>query len=141
MDFTSLASPHQTTGGMVYFARMLGKIRLHAQGSLPPSYHEYLGGGFDGRCCHYLQVDYAALRARTLQGGSDEELLAWCFQNGRRLHDVDLLIWNGFATKRGWRDDAKVQALLQSFKESSGLGDRADLVTFFDYYDADEGRA
>ena len=134
-------SPHQTTGGMVYFARMLSKVRLHAQGQLPEPYHEYLGGGFDGRCCHALRVDYAALRERTLAGGTDEEVLAWCFQHGQRLDEIDLLIWNGFATKRGWREDEKVAGLIQQFKESSGLGDRTDVITFFDYYDADEGRA
>ena len=133
-------SPHQTTAGMVYFARMLSKIRLHAQGHLPESYHEYLGGGFDGRCCHVLRVDYAAVREHTLSSGTDEEVLEWCFQHGRRLNEIDLLVWNGFATKRGWRDDEKAVGLLQRFKESSGLGGRTDIVTFFDYYDADEGR-
>lgn len=140
MDIPSLCSPHQTTGGMVYFARMLSKIRLHAAGQLPVPYHEYLGGGFDGRCCHVLGVDYAALRDHTLRGGTDAEILEWCFQAGRRLNDVDVLLWNGFATKRGWRDDAATTERLQAFKEEAGLGDRADIVTFFDFYEADEGR-
>jgi len=43
--------------------------------------------------------------------------------------------------KRGWRDedDGSTQEL-ESYKAASGLADRADLVTFFDYYEVDEGR-
>ena len=33
-------------------------------------------GTFDGRCCSFLRINYAALEAEMLKGGSDEELLA-----------------------------------------------------------------
>ena len=52
---------------------------------------------------------------------------------------MDLLIWNGFAAKRGWRDDAS--PTLEKQKTESGLAHRTDLLTFFDYYEVDEGRA
>jgi hypothetical protein len=43
--------------------------------------------------------------------------------------------------KRGWRDgdDGSTQEL-ESYKASSNLGHRSDIVTFFDYYETDEGR-
>ncbi len=41
--------------------------------------------------------------------------------------------------KRGWRDEASEN--LEKYKALSGLAHRADLVTFFDYYEVDEGRA
>ena len=43
--------------------------------------------------------------------------------------------------KRGWRDedDGSTQEL-ERYKASSGLAHRTDLVTFFDYYEVDEGR-
>jgi hypothetical protein len=126
-------------GGLYFFARTLDKIRKHARGQLHAEHHEFLGQGFDGRLCHFLGVSYAALQTRTLAGGSDEEILAWCQENGRRLADPDLLIWNGFAAKRGWRDDAA--PTLERQKAESGLAHRSDLVTFFDYYEVDEGRA
>jgi hypothetical protein len=125
-------------GGLSFLPRTLHKIRLHARGELHPDHHEYLGQGFDGRLCHFLGVRYEDLKTRTLAGGTDEEILAWIQQHGRPISDVDRLIWNGFAAKRGWRDDAT--ATLERQKAESGLAARADLLTFFDYYEVDEGR-
>ena len=132
-------SAYTRAGGLYFLPRTLEKIRLHARGALHPDYHEFVGRGFDGRLCHFLGVDYAALRARTQAGGTDEEIFQWCQENGRKLTEPDLIIWNGFAAKRGWRDEAS--AGLQANKEKSGLAHRDDLLTFFDYYDVDEGRA
>ena len=126
-------------GGLYFLPRTLDKIRKHARGELHADHHEYLGQGFDGRLCHFLGIAYPDLKARTLAGGSDEEILAWTRQRGRQLGDADLLIWNGFAAKRGWRDDAT--PTLERQKAESGLAHRADLMTFFDYYEVDEGRA
>jgi gluconokinase len=134
-------SAYDQVGGIVYFARMLDKIRRHAAGKLPPDYHANLGRGFDGRCIRFLQVDYAALRERVLQGGNDDEILAWCFGKGRRPSEEDILVWNSFMRKRGWHDEADgTTAELDNYKAQSGLAHRADLMTFFDYYEVDEGR-
>ena len=132
-------SPSAEVGGLVYFARMLSKIRLHARGELHPDYHTNRGILLDARCCSHLCVAYADLEARVLAGGTDEEILAWCQQKGRRLSEADLLIWNSFAPKRGWRDDATEG--LERAKAASGLAHRADLVTFFEFFEVDEGRA
>ena len=129
----------QQLGGLYFLPRTLQKIRLHARGELHPEHHEFIGKGFDGRLCHFLGLSYDALKQRTLAGGTDEEILGWIRQNGRVLTDVDLLIWNGFSSKRGWRDDAT--PTLERQKAESGLAHRTDLLTFFDYYEVDEGRA
>src|SRR5258705_10479721 len=92
------------TGGMPYFARMLDKIRKHARGELREDYFEMIGQGFDGRCCRFFRLEYGAIKARTLQGGTDEEIFAWCRQNGRDVGDEDISIWGTFAWKRGWND-------------------------------------
>lgn len=126
-------------GGLYFLPRTLQKIRLHARGELHADHHEFLGKGFDGRLCHFLGISYDALRTRVLAGGTDEEILVWINQHGRALTDVDRLIWNGFAAKRGWRDDAT--PTLERQKAESGLAHRTDLQTFFDYYEVDEGRA
>jgi uncharacterized protein DUF5069 len=126
-------------GGMIYFPRMLDKIRKHAQGELREDFHGNLGLGFDGRCCRYLRVSYENLKVRTLEGGSDDDIFAWCLQHGRALSEEDIVIWNMFAQKRGWRDEAT--PILEKHKSESGLAARTDLVTFFEYYEADEGRA
>ncbi|MGI8605462.1 MAG: DUF5069 domain-containing protein [Verrucomicrobiales bacterium] len=134
-------SAHDRVGGLVYFARMLDKIRLHAEGKLPPEYQDNLGEGFDGRCCRFLHVDYETLRGRVLEGGADEDVLAWCFQLGRAPSEEEILIWSKFASKMGWRDeDTGATGRLENYKAQSGLAGRADIVTFFDYYDVDEKR-
>ncbi len=131
-------NPHQLTGGLVYFARMLDKIRHHAAGTLHPDYHANLGRAYDERMCRFLGVGFDELQARTLAGGTDAEILAWCESRSRPLTDIDRLIWNGFATKRGWRDDAS--AGLERDKASSGLAGRTDIQTYFEYWIADEAR-
>lgn len=134
-------SAYDRTGDIVYFARMLDKIRLHAAGKLFADYHANLGVGFDGRCCRFLGVKYEVVRERVLAGASDEEVLAWCFANGRRPAEEEIFIWNSFMMKRGWRDaDAGGTSELEHDKAASGQAHRADIVTFFDFYEVDEGR-
>ncbi|WP_343124915.1 DUF5069 domain-containing protein [Verrucomicrobium spinosum] len=41
---------------------------------------------------------------RTLEGGTNEELLAWCFRDRKFPNDEQILVWNSFLIKRGWRD-------------------------------------
>jgi gluconokinase len=119
---------------------MLDKIRKHARGELRDDFHENLGKAMDARCCSFFRVDYSALRTHVLEsGGTDEEIFAWCQQQGRELNEGDIAIWNGFLSKRGWRDDGT--PILEKYKAASGLTQRADIVTFFDYFDIDEGRA
>lgn len=132
-------SAYTQVGGMYFFARTLDKIRLHARGELHPDHHPFLGKAYDGRVCGFFRIEYEALKARVLQGGTDEEIFAWCQQHGRGLNELDITIWNSFASKRGWRDDAT--AGLEKNKAASGLSHRTDLLTYFDYYEVDEGRA
>ena len=134
-------SAYDRTGGIVYFARMLNKIRLRAAGMLRADFHANLGSGFDGRCCRFLGIEYTALRDRVLEGGTDDEILTWCFSQGKGPTEEQVLIWNKFMLKRGWRDedDGSTQEL-ERYKAGSGLAHRTDIVTFFDYYEVDEGR-
>jgi len=132
-------SPLEKTSGMVYFARMLEKIRLFAAGELREDLHAHLGKYMDAWCSQFLRIDYAVLKERTLAGGSNEEILEWCFANGRPLNDVDITIWNGFVTKIGWNDNAS--ARLAAVKEAAGLQHRTDIQTMAAFIDADEGRA
>lgn len=134
-------SAYDRTNGLVYFARMLDKIRLKAAGQLREDYFENLGRGFDGRCCRLLGIDYAALCERVLAGGTDEKILEWAYAQRVPLTEEQLLVWNKFMEKRGWQDedDGSTQEL-ESYKAGSGLAHRTDLVTFFDYYEVDEKR-
>lgn len=59
-------SAYQETFGMIYFARMLDKIRLNAAGNLREDFCGNLGSGFDARCVNFLRVNYPALKDRSL---------------------------------------------------------------------------
>src|SRR5438094_4660767 len=133
-------SPKEMTNGMMYFPRMLDKIRLHAREELSADYHPNLGGArtADDTCCNFLRVNYADLRERVLQGGTDEEILEWCFETGRRLNEGDLIVWNGFASKLGWRDS--VAPRLEQGKQEMGIAGRDDIQSIRDLIDCDEGR-
>lgn len=129
---------YETTLGLSYFARMLDKIRLNAAGRLREDFTANLGAGFDGRCVDFLRVSYESLVRRTLEGGSNEEILAWCYQEGRALSEGDVFIWNEFIRKVGWNDG--VSEILTRRKGESGLQDREEIQTMFEYFEWDEGR-
>src|SRR5437016_902465 len=134
-------SDYKETKGLVYFARMLDKIRLHAAGQLPPDYFVGVTDDptvFDARCTRFLGVNYDELVARTLEGGSDEEILEWCFSKGRRPSEEEVSVWNAFLRKRGWRDEASEE--LAESKKEAGFGDRNEIQTWVDLHDAEEGR-
>jgi hypothetical protein len=132
-------SAAQTTSGIYVFARVLDKIRLHAAGELPSVYHLGVVPGnrtFDDRVCKFLSIDFEAVRARTLQGGTDEEIIEWCFRNGTRPDAEQIEIWNGFMSKRGWRDNSG----FDKDKADAGFADRPEIQTYFELFDAEEGR-
>ncbi len=126
------------TRGLRYFPRMLQKIRLFATDQLRPDFHENLGKGLDRSLCDFLHIDYAQLRERVLEGGTDEEVFAWCEKQSRELNAGEVRIWNDFVTKLGWHDAATPR--LEERKAESGLADRDDIVTMIEYFEYDEGR-
>lgn len=136
-----LRSPREMVGGIMVFGRILDKIRLQARGELPQGWHLGVIPGkrtFDDRVCCLLGISFEALTQRVLEGGSDEEILEWCFQMGRRPDAEHIELFNGFMMKRGWRDAAS--SGLESQKQEAGLGHREDILTFFDLMDTEEGR-
>ncbi len=137
-----LRSPSDQVSGLVYFGRMLDKIRLHAAGQLPADWDKLRGastkGTFDYRCSTFLQIDYTALEAETLKGGADEELLEWAYTHGRRPTEDEIEIWNAFMTKRGWRDEATERLHFRLAEIGLPPG---TVETMFEFIDLDEGRA
>jgi gluconokinase len=137
-----LRSPSDQIKGLVYFGRMVDKIRLYASGKLPEGWHAARGTNsktsFDSRCCSFLRIDYAAMEAEALKGDkTDEQLLEWAFKHGRQPSEEEIEIWNAFMTKRGWRD-AGTQRLNERLAEI-GLPP-GTVQTMFEFIDLDEGR-
>lgn len=132
-------SPHDTIHGLVYFPRMVEKIRLHATGELGADYVPNLGKGFDLRCCSLLGVNYEELTIAIGSTLSDEDAWNWVCKHGKAPTEEQIEVWNGFMTRRGWKDD--LVEILERRKKEGGFETRDDIQTMFDYIDADEGRA
>ena len=136
-----LRSVYDKTGRLIYFGRMLDKIRLHAAGKLPPEYVSNLGDGLvnalDGRICRFLGVRYDDLKSRALAGGKDAEILAWAEASGTHRTDEECHIWNRFIVKLGWRDE-RSHVLPERIK-AAGLGGKP-IETIVDHIEFDEGR-
>ena len=77
-----LRSPYQKVGRIVYFGRMLDKIRLHRDGKLPADYQANYGDAspnvFDARCCRFLGMPHAEIVRQVASGATYEAVLAWC---------------------------------------------------------------
>ena len=131
-------SPYEKIEGIVYIRRMLDKARLFERGELREDLHANLGIAMDAWACEFLGVNYADLAARVKQGADDAAVLNWCFSHGRKPGAQEVKVWNAYMIKYGWCDEASER--LTSRKEASGLADRDDIFTMFDYIDADEGR-
>jgi gluconokinase len=125
---------------MMYFPRMLDKIRQHLSGELHSDYRENLGAPqtADSALCNFLRIHHRDLVERVKQGGTDEEILEWCFEKGRRMNEGDVFVWNGFISKLGWRD--RVTPRLEARKEEMGIAERSDIQCIPDLIDFDEGR-
>jgi len=139
---SGLRSVYAKVGRLIYFGRMLDKIRLHAAGKLPNDYVDNLGDSkvntLDGRCCRFLGVRYAAIREQTLAGGYDEEILAWVHAHGTARTDEECHVWNRFILKLGWRDERSA-ALAQRLREAGGFPGKT-IETIIDHIEYDEGR-
>lgn len=131
-------SPYTSIQGIVYFPRMLEKIRLHDAGELRTDLHANLGKSFDDVCCKFLGVRYADIEALVREGLDDRQILDWCFANGSRPSEEQIKVWSEYMRKRGWNDE--VSEKLASRIEESGFGGRDDILVMFDYIDADEDR-
>lgn len=136
-----LRSCYCKVGRLIYFGRMLDKIRLHEAGLLPAEYVPQLGDAqfytLDGRCCRFLGVSYEDVRRRVLQGGSDDEVLAWVHACGTPRTDEECHVWNRFIAKLGWRDE-RSQVLPGRIAESGLIG--LPIETLIDHIEYDEGR-
>ena len=139
-NIPGLRSCYDKVGRLIYFGRMLDKIRLHAAGQLPPDYAENLGEHqftLDGRCCRFLGVPYSEIKKRTLAGEPDEAVLNWAHAHGASRTDEECNVWNRFIAKLGWRDE-RSHVLPQRIQESGLTG--KPIETLIDHIEFDEGR-
>jgi hypothetical protein len=132
------SSPKDEISGIPYFPRLCAKIRLHAAGDLHTDLHDNLGLGMDLWTCQFLGIEYTDLADKIRAGASDPETLTWAQETGTTRPDHERDWWIAFMKTVGFRD--RLASRLKERITESGLTDRPDIQTMFDYIDADEGR-
>ena len=135
---SGLRSPYDKTGGLVYFGRMLDKIRSLARGELPPEYMENFEKDFDQKCATFLGVNYELLVNYVNEGLTDDAILQSCFGMGHRPSEGEIHMWNEFMRKRGWNDE--LSGTLEKQKKKQAMLSRSEIQTVFQFIDVDSGR-
>ena len=85
-------SPKLRLGGLAHLPRLLDKIRLRHRGEIQD--YNYLTVGFDKYLLDFLQITGEDFETRVLQGGTDQEILAWVKAHARPFMDEDVRQWN-----------------------------------------------
>ena len=135
---SALRSPYDKIFGLVYFGRMLDKIRNLARGELSPDYVENFEKDFDEKCATFLGVNYELLVNYVNQGLTDQAILQSCFGMGHRRSEGEIHMWNEFMRKRGWNDE--LSGTLENEKKKHAMLSRSEIQTAFQFIEADEGR-
>lgn len=136
-------SPREKVGGMVHLGRLFDKIRLRHQGLILD--YNYLTTGFDQYLLDYLNLKGEDLERRVLQGGTDDDLLAWVRANGKALSDVDIRLWNMQVLSGGPKDEAaqerfKARLAEIAVKRGVPVDSLPKVTTWVDAIELDEGR-
>lgn len=136
-------SPKILLGGMAHLARFIDKIRLRHEGQIQD--YNYITVGFDKYLIELLGIDPQEFERRVLQGGTDEDCLAWVRTHGRSVTDEEIRQWNDRILHGGPKDDAARQRLQGRLQEiAAKRGTTADrlprISTWADVIELDEGR-
>jgi hypothetical protein len=136
-------SPKLRLGGLAHLPRLLDKIRLRHRGEIQD--YNYLTVGFDKHLLDLLQINGSELEGRVLQGGTDEELLAWIQARAKPLSDEDIREWNKRILHGGPKDDAgrqRFQDRLAGIAAKRGVPVSVlpTVTTWSEIIELDEGR-
>lgn len=138
MKNVCLRSPYDRTLGLVYFGRMLDKIRSYARGEPPLEYEENFEKDLAEKCATFLRVKYEQIVEYVNQGLTDQAIVQSCFGMGHRPSEGEIYIWNEFMRKRGWNDE--LSGPLEDQKKKHAMLSRSEIKTVFQFMDADSGR-
>ncbi len=136
-------SPKQLLGGFAHLGRLIDKIRMRHAGLI--SDYNYLTVGFDKYLLEFLGLAPQTFEQRVLQGGNDEELLAWVRTHARPLSAREIAAWSEELLKRQPKDDAgrqRFQARLAEIaaKRGARVESLPQVSTWADVIELDEGR-
>jgi len=136
-----LRSPRETLGGYVILPRLIDKIRLHAQGKLPPKYIGNLlkpGTTLDGRFLTFTGLDAEGLRRAILASKTDKEILAWVERHAKSHPEPEKRQW--VAEIETYRPNAEWAKWRREVYKDLATRVNPATLNLFDLIDMDEGR-
>lgn len=136
-------SPKALLGGIAHLGRFIDKIRLRNAGYIQD--YNYITVGFDKYLIEFLGIDAKAFEQRVLEGGTDEELLAWVVAYGKPGSPEEITQWSRELLARGPKDDAarrRFQGRLEEIAAKRGVpvGSLPPVTTWVDVIELDEER-
>lgn len=134
-----LRSSRETMLGWVHLPRYIDKIRMHLRGELTADYQPNLGKGFDGMWLEAAGLTHEAVVEQVRQSVTDGQVAEWLRKQIKTEPEAIAAFNTRVLTSPDPANAAGV-ARLEMRKSENGLGHRADVRTFVDFNDADEGR-
>jgi hypothetical protein len=132
-----LRSPYDRLGGYVHLPRLIDKARLHRKGLLDG--YNYKTVGFDKHLLAFLNIDPEAFEETANRLDDDEAIARWVQQNGAGHSREEIEKWNEALIARHPDTPEKRARFMHLLNEAGGEG-RADIRTYFDLIEFDEGR-
>ena len=130
-------------GGIAHLGRFIDKIRLRHAGQIQD--YNYITVGFDKYLIDFLGIDATTFEQRVLAGGTDEYLLAWVRDNGRKPSDQEVAQWSQGLLAAGAKDEAARQRFHERLEEIAtkrgvSISSLPSVTTWADVIELDEGR-
>ncbi len=139
-------SPKATVGGIAHLPRLIDKIRMRHAGLIQD--YNYLTVGFDKYLLAFLKLEGAACEAfvaRVLEGGSDDEILAWVYARSRKPTGEEAAQWTSGLLQATPKDD-RGRKIFAGYLEDAGrkrgvpVESLPPVATWVDAIELDEGR-
>ena len=130
-------SPYDRLGGYVHLPRLIDKAKLHRKGLLDG--YNYKTVGFDKHLLAFLKLDPDAFEEAANRLDDDEQILAWIGERAVKHSPEEIERWNEAMINRH-PDSAVKKARFLHFLKEAGGEQRADIRTYFDLIEFDEGR-
>ncbi|MDQ6860542.1 MAG: DUF5069 domain-containing protein [Verrucomicrobiota bacterium] len=130
-------SPYDRLGGYVHLPRLIDKAKLHRQGLL--NGYNYKTVGFDKHLLAFLKLNADNFEEAANELETDAAILEWVQKNGAQHSADEIEHWNEAMISRHPDTPVKRARFTHFLKEAGGEG-RADIRTYFDLIEFDEGR-
>ncbi len=136
-------SPKEQLDGLCHLGRLLDKIRMRHDGLIQD--YNYLTVGFDKYLLDQLEIKGEELEQRVLQGGTDEEIVAWIHEHGKPLTPEEKTRWNNLVLHGEPKNETardRFNSILTEIAEKRGVSveQLPNITTWVEAIELDEER-